>query len=280
MKKVMFVVVMVLVASTCFAQLQSPPSNVTGYVKITGVASSYTPFGLPFKFWDVPAGGIPTYGTPSTSPSDILGDQLNCGSISSADQIIRQDGGAIARRQTPSCAWAGTLESGAGMISGHAFFYQNRTASNRDIVLAGEVDNTGNYGGVVMSLATYNPYSWRDSRALNRANLNLLLNGFRGGTVAGTSDQVVAQTGGSFFWRRTSDNTWQGTLGGVGTELQPGQAYFIYNRAQTGDVAWTYTYDASGVGLSVGNSPKNDSGTPISKVTAPRVEKTSKNARN
>src|SRR5512143_3711710 len=105
MKKVMFVVVLMLVASTCFAQLQSGPSNVVGYVKVVcsaanppSLPSAATPFGLPFKFWDVPSAGIPTYGVVSTNPSDIIGDQSRCGSIATADLIVRQDGGSQAYR--------------------------------------------------------------------------------------------------------------------------------------------------------------------------------------
>ncbi len=280
MKKVMFVVVLLLVASTCFAQLQSGPSNTAGYVKITGVAGSYTAFGLPFKFWDVPSGGIPTYGVVSTNPSDIFGDQTNCGGTTTADRILRQDNGTSAFRSTTlGCGWTGTLESGSGVLPGRAYWYYNRTAANRDLVLAGEVDNTGNYATIAMALATYNPYSWRDSRAVDRDDLNLVAAGFRGGSLASTSDQVINQTGGAFFWRRTTDNTWQPTTGPL--SVQPGAAYWIFNRNQAGDVVWNYNYDASGATLSRGDSPKGDVGTPISKVpSTPVVKSGSKEARN
>lgn len=279
MKKVMFVVVLLLVASTCFAQLQSGPSNTAGYVKITGPAGQYAAFGLPFKFWDVPAGGIPTYGAVSTSPSDILGDQLNCGSAGAADQVIRQDLGSFARRNCPS-TWVGTLETNATMTPGHAYWYWNRTASSRDIVLAGEVDNTGNYATVNMGLAVYTPYSWRDSRSVLNDDLNLLAAGFRGGGGAGSSDQVINQTGGAFFWRSTTDNTWHTSTTNPMTTVDPGKAYWIYNRNQAGDVAWDYNYDASGASLSRGGSPKGDVGTPISKIHTTPVVKSSKEARN
>lgn len=281
MKKVMFVVVLLLVASTCFAQLQSGPSNTAGYVKITGVAQSYTAFGLPFKFWDVPAGGIPTYGVVSTAPSDIFGDQPNCGTLTTADRILRQDNGNSGYRNSGAgCAWSGTLETNASVLPGRAYWYYNRTAANRNLVVAGEVDNTGNYATITMALATYNPYSWRDSRAVDRDDLNLLAAGFRGGGLSSQSDQVVLQGGaGSFFWRRTSDNTWQPAAGPL--NVQPGSAYWIFNRNQTADVAWPYNYDASGASLSRGDSPKGDSGTPISKVrTTPTVKTGSKEARN
>lgn len=220
----------------------SGPSNVVGYVRITGVASSYSPLGLPFKFWDVPAGGIPTYGVPATTPSDILGSQLNCGSISTADRIIRQDNGAVAYRSAGiSCAWSGSLETGSGMNPGRAYWYLNRTAANRDLLLAGEVDNAGNYATICMVEGAYTPYSWRDARLLSVNNLNLAAAGFGCGSLIPTSDRLIAQTGGYFMWRRCSDNTWQGLL----ISVEPGVAYWVYNRTHANG-AWCYNYDASG----------------------------------
>jgi hypothetical protein len=279
MKKVMFVVVALLVATTCFAQLQSGPSNTVGYVKIIatgdpapGVQTVSTPFGLAFRFWDVPVGGIPSYGVNSTNPSDICGDQLNCGTALTADRILRQDNGNNAIRNSASgCAWTGTLETGSGMGPGRAYFYQNRTDANRNFVTAGEVDNTGNYLTVLITNNAFVPYSWRDSRsvatgspggAAGAGDLNLLASGFTGGTSL-TSDRVVAQTGGATCYFRVSDNTWQGTL----TAVQPGQAYFIHNRNHA-NLAWNYTYDASGAGLAISpdDTRRDDSGGTISKV--------------
>jgi hypothetical protein len=271
MKKVMFLVVMLLVASTCFAQLQSGPSNTVGYVKIVavgdpapGVQTVSTSFALPFVFWDVPVGGIPTYGTVSTNPSDIGGDQLNCGGALTADRILRQDNGQNAIRNSASgCAWTGGLETGAGMGPGRAYYYQNRTDANRNFVLAGEVNNSGNYLVLLIPDNAFTPYGWRDSRSVNRDDLNLLASGFQGGTSSLNSDRVVAQIGGANFWRRNSDNTWQGGL----VTVEPGSAYYIHNRA-TGNGAWNYNYDASGNSLSVGVDParRDDSGGSISKV--------------
>ena len=260
MKKVMFLVVLLLVASTCFAQLQSPPSNVTGYVKINALPLAATPFGLPFKFWDVPAGGIPTYGVVSTNPSDICGDQTNCGTPSTADRILRQDNGTTATRNC-SNVWSGTLESTSGMTPGRAFYYQNRTASARAFVLAGEVDNTGNYATITMTEGAATPYSWRDSRSVNRDDLNLVASGFLGGSGPSTSDRVIAQTGGSFFWRNLVP-AWVGSL----VAVEPGQAYYVFNANHAND-NWSYNYDASGNTLSRNSGPnQKDDGTPISKV--------------
>ena len=277
MKKVMFVVVMLLVASACFAQLQSPPSNVVGYVKINALANAGTPFGLPFKFWDVPTGGIPDYGVESTNPSDICGDQLNPGSPSTGDRILRQDNGEFSWRSA-TFVWSGLLETNSNMRPGRAYFYQNRTASARNFVLAGEVDNSGNYATILIGEGAANPYSWRDSRSVNRDDLNLVASGFTGGGGPTLSDRVVAQTGGTFFWRNLTP-AWVGSL----VTVEPGQAYYIVNADHPND-SWNYNYDASGnTGpLSRGLSPsKSNDGGSISKIGASPVVKTSpKSARN
>lgn len=263
MKKVMFVVVLLLVASTCFAQLQSGPSNTVGYVKIVATASGYTPFGLPFKFWDV-VSGTPQYGVISNQPSDIVGDQANCGSFLTADRILRQDNGQNAYRAATACAWTGLLESGSGMTPGRAYWYQNRTASNRNLVLAGEVDNSGNYATVSVTNNAYVPYSWRDSRSVNRDDLNLVASGFMGGTFL-TSDRIVSQTGGTNFYYTGS--AWSGTL----VTVEPGAAYWIHNRNHANG-AWNYNYDASGATV-VQTPPasKDDNSGSISKVGSSKV---------
>jgi len=292
MKKVMFVVVMLLVASACFAQLQSPPSNVTGYVKFsasagTPAAPSFTAFGQPFKFWDIGLPGIPTYGSPSTSPSDIFGDQPACNTIGFADRIWRQDGGAQAyRNSSVGCAWGGSLETGAGMEAGRAFWYVNKSGALRDIVMAGEVDNTGDYLSVACAAGVgdagiFTPYAWRDSRSLDRSTLNLIASGWAGGTLPTNSDQVWQQAGGTFYYD-TNGPTF-GFNGSLVT-LEPGKAFWILNRGSNGG-AFNYNYDATGVNgpLSRGISPTKpaDNGGSISKIGASPTGKTSvKGARN
>ena len=268
MKKVMFVVVMLLVASTCFAQLQSPPSNVTGYVKVTCVASGFTPFGLPFQFWDVPGGGIPSYGIESNDPSDIVGDQSTCGAFQGvADLIWSQTTNDIAFR-TCAGVWTGTLQTNHGMIPGYAFWYRNRTASNINLVLAGEVNNAGNYGATIMDEGGFTEYSWRDSRNVDRATLNLLTSGFLGGAVQGASDYVIEQTGASnLFWYRTGATPgWQGLL----LTVDPGKAYWVFNRAHAGNDSWSYTYLPGGALAGYKDAPATkDNGSAISKINAP-----------
>lgn len=267
MKRVMFVVVSLLLVGTCFAQLQSGPSNTVGYVKIdiaTGSVPSptYKEFGLPFQFWDVPANNVPTYGVNSNLPSDIVGTQTNCSTLSATDRISRQDNGAVAYRLATACAWTGSLETGAAnMVPGRAYWYVNKSGAARTLVLAGQVNN-GNYGAVAIG-APVSPgtqvtaYSWRDARDVPNNQLNLLANGFLGGTVS-NADRVQAQTGGTFFWFRTSDNTWQGSL----TVVSPGKSYWILNK-HVGHT-WNYNYLANGTPIS---NPGNNGPQDIQVVT-------------
>ncbi len=271
MKKVMFVLVALLLVSTyCFA-LESGPSNKVGYVKINCLVGN-TAFGLPFKFWLVPSGNVPTYGTESTKPSSIVGTQTNCGTISNADRISVQGGsGVYAYRNTnASCGWAGTLETGSSMTPAKAYFYNNKTAATRTLVLAGEADTTAVGIPAVNIIApavsggsASTPYSWRDPRDIARNKLNLLAATFTGGTIGG-SDRVAEQGGtGTYFYYRTSDGTWQGTL----PQVTAGKAYYIVNK-HFGH-AFSYQYVASGAAVTMPETPALRGDAAIQKVTAP-----------
>jgi len=244
--------------------LESGPSNKVGYVKIDcsttgGTATwSYTPFGLPFKFWTVPTGNVPTYGTESRKPSSILGSQANCTtSPTAADKIQRQDNGQTAFRYGPvtNCVWSGSLETAygttGGMDPGRAYWYGNKTASLRTIVLAGEADTTAvGIPAITITAASsgtvgaYTPYSWRDPRAVGRSKLGLVTAGFLGSTspeLPTAGDEIVRQGTGT-TWRR-HNGVWSGGSG-VDTLLVPGKAYWVHNKHN--GHPWTYTYTASG----------------------------------
>ncbi len=275
MKKVMLVIVCLAFAATAFAQ-QSDPSNDVGYVKLSSTGSgtpgvqAVLPFGLPFKFWVVTA-NVPTYGTESTRPSSIVGAQINPGSFTGADRIVRQDGGAFAYRLAPAGNYTGSLESGATMIPGRAFYYQNKTGANRTLVLAGDVDNAGGYGTITISggaVVASSPISWRDSRNLAIATTvgpQLVADGFMGGSFT-TSDQIIAQSGGAAARVNAAGTTWSGSL----TSLVPGQAYFIQNRVH-GNGAWVYDY---ATGVAAGAAASFDNPAPL----APAITKAPVNA--
>ncbi|MCX6601022.1 MAG: hypothetical protein NT025_05605 [bacterium] len=286
MKNVLVVVVCLLLVASAFA-LESGPSNKVGYVKVTiqantpGTTTS-VPFGLPFIFWSVPTGNIPSYGDTTKLPSMIVGTQAKCSSSSSvADNIVRQTGGASAwRNSNVSCAWTGSLQtSGTGqMIPGHAYWYRNRSGVLRYLVLAGEADTTavGIPSRVINAptppaTSANTAYSWREPRAVARNQLNLRAQGFTGDISASSSDQVAAQTGGTSCYYRTTDATWQGSL----TALTPGWAYWIRNRHPA---AWTYTYLANGQQLTMpeggGDAVKQPAArTSVIERTAPPAQK-------
>ena len=263
MKKVMFVLVSLLIVSTFAFALESGPSNKVGYVKINALGGTgvvYTQFGLPFKFWYVPTGNVPTYGTESRKPSSIVGSQANCGTIVTADKITRQDNGHYAYRNSgSSCAWVNPLETNSEMEPGRAYWYQNNTHANRNLVLAGEADTTAAGIPTVTIAANSNtPYSWRDPRELANNKLNLLAQGFTGGTVI-SSDRVISQaSAGTSFYYRTSDGTWQGLA-----TVSPGTSYWVKNNHAT---PWNYTYNATGVPIIV---PGNNGPAQLQKISAP-----------
>jgi len=264
MKNVLVVAVCLLLVASAFA-LESGPSNKVGYVKVTVTANTpgataSTPFGLPFIFWNVPTGNIPTYGDTTKMPSMIVGTQAKCStSASTADNIVRQTGGISAYRLATACGWTGSLQTGgtpAGsgqMIPGHAYWYRNRSGVLRYMVLAGEADTTAvgiplrtiTAPGATGASSVSTPYSWREPRAVARNQLNLLAQGFTGDISASTADAVAAQTGGTSCYYRTTDATWQGSM----TALTPGWAYWIRNRHRLH--SWNYTYLANGQALTM-----------------------------
>jgi len=229
---------------------ESAESNEVGYVKITCVGAqgfaTYTPFGLPAKFWHVSDSQIPEFGDESRSPSSIVGSQAACNAALLADRIVRQDNGQFSYRNSAlGCAWRGSLEDNAGMEPGRAYWYRNGTGATRTLVLAGEADTTCTGLSEMTISATHTgagtstPVSWRCMRSIPRNHLNLLARGFVGG-VAQTSDRLLTQVGGQAAVFLTDTNTWSGTL----TAVSPGQAYWIQNRHI--DHVWTYIYDCSG----------------------------------
>lgn len=212
--------------------------NFAGYVNkvITGTpgGTAYTAFGLPFKFWDV-SSDIPVFGTESTRPSDICGSQTNAGDPTTADKISQQGTGVFALRLTGG-NWAGSLESTEAMTPGYAYYYQNKSGSNRNFVLAGEVDNSGDYGTIAITPYGATALSWREARDHPVSALNLLEDGFTGGALPTSSDKLSEQITGSFVVYITTTSQWTGGL----TNITPGRAYYIYDH---NGVMTSYSYD-------------------------------------
>jgi len=277
MKKVMFVVLSLLIASACFA-LESGPSNKVGYTKITAGANGFTAFGVAFRTWTVPVGGIPTYGTDGTKPSDIIGDQAFCDPAGAAtsDRIISQGvGSAIAFRNVlNACAWTSTLETASGMTSSKAYWYRNFQATARDVVIAGEADVTTLpvarlIGAGTQTVPNYTPYAWRDPRSRNRDDLQLVLAGMHAGNAGGSppfGDRLVDQPPASVFAIRSSagGGSWVGSL----VLVEPGRAYWILNRA----ASYNYQYDpTSDATLSMPGGSKFSGSADIQKMATPKA---------
>ncbi len=279
MKRVMFVVLSLLVASAVFAT-ESGPSNKVGYTKINalgGAGTVSTPFGIAFQTWDVPVGNVPSYGVNSSCPSDIFGDQPNCGRESFgsplADRILRQDNGDYGfRNNQAACAWGGGLETNCSAVPGRAYWYQNKTGVDRPLVVAGEVNNSGNYANIAMTELGFTAYAWRDSRDLNIDDLNLVAAGFVGGPFsfgAGQSDRVIDQNNGLIGWR-TAGGIWNNNDPAALYTMVPGHAFWIQNKDHANNT-WNYNYDASGGTLSVpGDTKETKGGADIQVISAPK----------
>ncbi|MCC6476909.1 right-handed parallel beta-helix repeat-containing protein [bacterium] len=225
--------------------MESAFSNHVGYAKVNclgGVGTVATPFGIPFQTWNV-LDGVPTYGVNSSCPSDIFGEQLSCGTSVTADRIVGQSNNQFAYRNSAySCDWYDQLEFNCGTVPGGAYTYENNSGVDRDIVLFGEVNNSDSYASTTMLEGAWssNPVSWRDSRSLHRSQLDLLASGFTGGTLT-TSDRVIDQISGAFFYYPSGAGSWAGAL----HSIEPGRAYWIWNKDHANN-DWTYNFNPTG----------------------------------
>jgi len=257
MRTLTLVLVCLLLVSCAFA-LESGPSNKVGYVKTFCYGYDdppnvhqdvYTEFGLAFRFWDVPGSNVPTYGSLSMCPSDVVGSQPAPGAPDVSDQIIRQDGDYGFRG--PDLAWYGFLESDCSMEPATAYWYRNSHGTSMDLVLAGdaEIDVNNIPPRYIAEPPTtdpadenYVPYSWRDARELDVATQvapGLFAQGFLGGESADYSDMLVQQgLAGDYAWYRNI-NPGMGWYGGM-TTVVPGEGYWISNK-HVGN-SWIYTF--------------------------------------
>ncbi len=259
LKNVAFVLALTVLVSFALA-LESGPSNTVGFVKITCTQSYDNAFGLPFEFWDV-VGGVPSHGTPSGMPSDIVGPgQLTGGAHPGvADRLIEQGGVGAYAWKSLAGVWSGSLETGGGMTAGKAFWARNMQLVDQDMVLAGEVD-TSTFGPIAIAALYDNALSFRDARLVNRGNLNLIGSGFTGGAHPGVSDRMIEQGGvGAYCWLNLA-SVWQGSL----IDVVPGNAYWI--REMQG-ATWNYNYGPGSVAPPP-ERPGNDDGK-INRITRP-----------
>ncbi len=222
---------------------ESAPSNHVGVMRVAAApycaCAFASPFGIPFKVWEM-RDGVPIYGDLSTCPSDVVGEQGTCGTLVTANRMLRQDNGQFAYRYIGAdCAWTNQLETNCGAVPGRCFWWQGLGGEDT-VYVYGECDASGNYANITMPEGAFSAYSWRDPRMLSRDRLNLLASGFTGGTLI-TSDRVISQSNGAFFYYDTALQAFGGYL----EQVNPGRAYWIQNKDHTNN-SWSYNYTASG----------------------------------
>ncbi|MCK4653060.1 MAG: hypothetical protein KAU01_01285 [Candidatus Cloacimonetes bacterium] len=218
MKKVFILSILVLFVGSLLA-LESDPSEVVGFVKIT-TQVGFTPFSLPFTFY---SGGFQTFAL-----DDIIGAQLTGGAAPFlSDQIHPVEGGAYGWYDNTN--WQ-TLTN---FTDGHAYYAYILTGhSANPIYLAGNVEQTPvDFGTMAVG---FNPVGIREAGVVSLDNIDILSSGFTGGAAPFLSDQIHPVEGGAYAWH--NGTAWQGF-----TTISPGKAYNIY--VLSGHTPFTWIYD-------------------------------------
>lgn len=200
-------------------------------------------FGVPFMYYEL-ISGVPHAGYPSKKPSDIIHNQISPGNGVTADRVAGIKSGAYAYRSSlDDNNWTGALEtSGAGLLTPpEAFTFVNKSGNPTVVILGGVEDNGGGQSRFIVAPVAPFEYAetsitWREARVRLIEDLELLDDGFTGGTGL-TSDRVVDRVGGAYAYYRTDISSWGGAL----TRITPGIAYNIINKHEGN--SWTYTYD-------------------------------------
>lgn len=224
--------------------------DTVGYTQVSALGGTppgvYSTFGIAFMTWDVSA-GTPSYGVPSSKPSDIFADQVNCGLLTTADRIIDMNNGQFAVRNSAfACAWTGTLET-VGMTFGHGFWFNNRSAAKTIIecgrVFRGTPYYTATFPAGMMSAPSQTPYAWREPLVMPINQLELHTLGFHGGNlITDIADSDFVLSLGPIGLGDIAYYTNAGGWGGSLTQIIPGQAYRIINKYGS----WNYNYQFNG----------------------------------
>lgn len=179
----------------------------------------------------------------STQPSDIIGVQISEGAFTLADRVVRQDGGYSAYRSLPNGAWVGTLEAGALMLLGRAYFFSTIQNTPTPVITGCARSDYSPVGSLAIQggnsrVSTPLGFPVLDDHHVSCMGLETC--GFRRGTFT-TSDLVIEQRTG-----RTAhlmhDGNWRGTL----DYCSPEAAYFIINRPHDNGT-WLYNFQSVGL---------------------------------
>ena len=230
MKKVFVFSILVLFLGSLFA-LESGPSDVLGFVKITAPSNFYTALALPLEVDGQMA---------STVFADGAGVPYITGGPNPvfSDQIIQMGGGGAAWYNSGTSTWIGDF----AVDVTRAYYAVIRAAhSAADIYICGTVDNTTVVNYAVIPANFYSEIGFREAGAtVMTSNIGLLTAGFQGGVNPVFSDQIIQIGGGGAAWYNTGTSTWIGDFA-----LTPGKAYYLVIRnGHTGLAA--YSYPASG----------------------------------
>ena len=227
MKKLIAIIAILAFATTVFAT-ESDPSETVGFIKIDADVG-YTPFGLPFTFYDA-------LHAQTMALDDIIGAQFTGSPIPpQSDQIIDINTGAYGTYNSVASAWVGMTSFTANhaqyayVLSGHP---------NVDMYLAGQVDQSSiDFGTMDVG---YNVVGIREAGVVNVSDLDLVSSGFTGSPIPPQSDQLIDMNTGAFATYNPGTLTWVGAL----TTVTPGHTYYVFVRS--GHTPFDWTYDPTG----------------------------------
>ena len=225
MKRLIATIVILAFACTLMAA-ESDPSETVGFYKIDAPGGVFTPYALPFTFYD-------NTHTQTWSLDDIIGTQLTAGMAFNADKLWDINEGWTAYLAM-SGLWTGTLADSMFRL-GHAYYIQNKHA-DQEVYLAGTVDQSvADYGLMDMG---FNPVGVREAGNVLLDDIDLLSSGFTGG-MAFNSDKIWDLNNGTTSYYNTISSSWVGF-----DTLTIGHAYYI----QVKNTPFTWVYDPGSKG--------------------------------
>ncbi|MCK4312298.1 MAG: hypothetical protein KAW88_06150 [Candidatus Cloacimonetes bacterium] len=257
MKKVFILSILVLFVGSLLA-LESGPSEVVGFFKVSCTDGSYTPYSLPLTFYDA------TH-TVTTALNDIVGGQLTGGTNpSNSDVILDKNSGQSAWYRSSTSVWVGALAT-TGFTKTHAYYVSILSGNgDQDVYLAGTVEKEIlDFGS--MQVGFYNPIGFKEAGDKAVTDLGLIAAGFTGGTNPSNSDILLNANTGQTAWYRSATSAWVGALATSG--ITAGHAYYVYVHPTHTAFNWIY-------------NPGTDGSDAISKISTPPVPPVSKKAVN
>lgn len=230
MKKVLIFSILVLFLGSLLA-LESGPSDVVGFVKITAPSNFDTALALPLE-----VDGQMT----SVVYSDGAGAPYITGGPNPvfSDQIQEIGTGTTAWYNSNTSAWMGDF---AVDVTKGYYAVIRSAHSAADIYICGTVDNTTivNYAVIPANFDTAIGFREAGSTVMI-SNIGLITAGFQGGANPVFSDQIQELGTGTTAWYNTGTSTWMGDFA-----LTPGKAYYLIIRNGHTGLA-SYSYPATG----------------------------------